>query len=146
MCYETGVICKEVTIMFSTSIDKQLKELDNINAIKDKTIARLKEENKELKNKAYKDTELQRMQKKLDIILDGWYSGFPISKKESEAIDVWKCKHEEEAHGAKTDEQCLRLQGCSGGRYSYTFTPTAIGTSGVVRCSCGAEFEFQEIG
>ena len=26
------------------------------------------------------------------------------------------------------------------------FVPTSIGTSGVIKCSCGAEFEFQEIG
>ena len=61
-------------------------------------------------------------------------------EKEKEAIDAWKLTHEEEAHGGNS------YSGSIGGRYSYHFVPTSVGTSGVVRCSCGAEFEFCEIG
>ena len=41
----------------------------------------------------------------------------------------------------------MNAHGASGGGYSYTFYPTAIGCSGVIRCdNCGEEFEFSHIG
>ena len=55
-----------------------------------------------------------------------------IRKKEKEAINKWKTEH------YKT---CNRIGGCS-----YHFYPTDLGVAGVVQCSCGAKFEFQEIG
>lgn len=106
----------------------------------------LEEENKKLKEEAWKDEEFSNMKAELDKLKDEYYRGFPITKSEAEAIEKWKRAHEEEVHGLKTNKQRLKARGVSGGRYSYHFIPTSIGTSGVVRCSCGAEFEFQKIG
>ena len=71
---------------------------------------------------------------------------FPISKDEENAIEEWKKKHDEDVHGLTTNNLRMKAEGVSGGRYSYHFVPTALGTSGVIKCSCGAKFEFQEIG
>lgn len=119
----------------------QCRNRDNENRIK-----YLEEENKKLKEKSYKDEELQSIKEQLDKMKKDYWRGFPISEKEEKAIEAWKEKHEKEVHGLITEELRMKSQGVSGGRYSYHFVPTAIGTSGVVRCSCGAEFEFQEIG
>lgn len=86
------------------------------------------------------------MQERLDEMQKDYWRGFPITEKEQKAIDEWKKKHNEEAHGYTTDYMRMRAEGCSGGRYAYQFLPTALGTSGVIKCSCGAKFEFQEIG
>lgn len=119
----------------------QCRNRDNENRIK-----YLEKENKKLKEDAYKDEELQKMKERLDSMKADYLRGFPISEKEDKIIKEWQKKHEEEAHGLKTNEHRMKAQGVSGGRYSYHFVPTAIGTSGVVRCICGTEFEFQKIG
>lgn len=131
---------------FATNINECLEKIKEEVEIKDRTIRRLREENKKLKDETYKDTELQEMKKTFDKLFADYSRSFPISEEEWESIGAWMRSHEEEVHNIKTDEQRMRAQGCSGGRYSYIFTPTGLGISGVVRCSCGAEFEFQEIG
>lgn len=118
------------------------KEFDS----KEIRIKYLEEENKKLKEKTWKDEQLSKMKEYYDQMQEDYYRGFPISESEQEKIRAWQKKHEEEVHGLTTNKARLEAQGVSGGRYSYHFVPTAIGTSGVVRCSCGAEFEFQEIG
>lgn len=68
-----------------------------------------------------------------------------ISKEEEEKIKEWQLKHDAEKHGLKTMEQRLRAGGCCGGRYTYQFVPTSIGTIGEVICSCGEKFTFQDL-
>lgn len=109
-------------------------------------IVYLQEENKKLKEEHWRDGELQKMKTQLEQMKANYYRGFPISEEEWAAIKEWQEKHEEEAHGITSDFQRLRTGGAIGGRYSFKFVPTSIGVSGIVRCSCGAEFEFQEIG
>lgn len=109
-------------------------------------IKRLEEENKKLKDENWASKELQKMKKEYEEMESDYYRGFPITEKEAELISSWKKKHEEEVHGLTTEAKRLKAAGTIGGRYSYHFVPTSIGTSGVVRCSCGAEFEFREIG
>lgn len=60
-------------------------------------------------------------------------------------IREWELKHDAEKHGLKTMEQRLRAGGCCGGRYTYQFVPTSIGTIGEVICSCGEKFTFQDL-
>lgn len=86
------------------------------------------------------------MQQELNKMQKEYILGFPITEEENKKILRWQKMHEATAHKATNAKQRMHLQGVSGGRYSYHFVPTALGTSGVVRCSCGAEFEFQEIG
>lgn len=118
------------------------QRIDFVNLIKDfgnmqETIDYLREEIKKVKEKTYASNELSNMKKKLDIMSADYYRGFPISVSEKAAIDDWISEHEKEHPGG---------HGCSGGKYSYHFLPTGVGTSGVIRCSCGKEFEFQELG
>lgn len=133
--------------MFITkNIDDCLELIKNEYARKDDIINSLRQENEKLKYEAYKDVELERMKKELEEMKADYYRGFPISEKEEKAIEAWTKKHDEEAHGLTTNYARMKAGGVSGGRFSYHFVPTGLGTFGVIRCSCGAEFEFQEIG
>ena len=110
----------------------------------EKRIKYLEEENKKLKDEHYKDSEMQKMKTELKIAKEDLYRGFPISEKEQKKIREWELKHDSEKHGLKTMEQRLRAGGCSGGRFTYQFFPTGIGTVGEVICSCGEKFIFQD--
>ena len=105
----------------------------------------LQTENAKIKSEKYKDEELAEMKRELDEAREALRRGFELRESECKAIEGWKREHEEKEHGAKTVEQRIRLQGVSGGRYSYEFVPTGIGTIGKVRCSCGAEFCFRDL-
>lgn len=111
----------------------------------EKRIKYLEEENKKLKDEHYKDSEMQRMKTELEKAKDDLYRGFPISEEEEKRIEEWQDKHDAEKHGLKTLEQKIRAGGCSGGRYSYCFCPTAIGVIGEIKCSCGEKFTFQDL-
>lgn len=99
----------------------------------------LEEENKKLKDEQYKDNELLDMKAKLEEAKQDVYRGFPISKEEMESIKKWMKQHTIEKHNGN------EYAGAIGGNYSYNFIPTSIGTIGVVKCSCGEEFEFQSL-
>lgn len=116
------------------------------------TIPRLSEANKKLKDEAYKDNELSAMKKELSDAkkrfqeqLEDYDRGFPISAEENEKIEAWKKQHLSEAHGSKTSVERLAFGGAIGGTFKYEFVPTSLGVIGSVKCSCGAEFTFQEI-
>ena len=106
---------------------------------------RLNEENCRLKNENYKNEELSGMRQQLEKMQKDYYRGFPISEEEQKSIREWMDKHDEEVHNCRTLKDKLRRGGCVGGTYKYEFVPTSIGTVGTVKCSCGAEFTFQEI-
>lgn len=127
-------------------LDKCIRAIQCRNTDNEKRIKYLEEENRKLKEEYNKDEEIQKIQERLDKMQKDYWRGFPITIEEEKAIEEWKKKHDEEVHGWITSEQRMKAEGCSGGRYSYKFVPTALGTSGVIRCHCGAEFEFQEIG
>lgn len=88
-----------------------------------------------LKQENWKDEQLQKMQDELDRAKQDYYRGFPISEKEHEAIQAWKDQHYTNQHHAPDIESRIRMQGVSGGLFSYIFLPTSIGTSGVCRCN-----------
>lgn len=112
----------------------------------ERIIEALRKQNSELLDEHYKDKALSEMKERFEKMEKDYYRGFPISENEYSVIENWKKKHDEEAHRLTDDRSRMRAEGVCGGRYSYRFTPTSIGVSGVVRCSCGAEFEFQKIG
>ena len=64
-----------------------------------------------------------------------YYGGFPLTQEEIEKVNNWQNEHTKVVHKAVTLDQVLRLEGVSGGRWVYEFTPTAIGTFG--SCICG---------
>lgn len=129
---------------FSDSVSDLCQVITDKADVYEKRIKYLEEENKKLKDEHYKDSEMQRMKTELKKVKDDLHRGFPISKEEEEKIKEWQLKHDAEKHGLKTMEQRLRAGGCSGGRYTYQFVPTGIGTVGEVICSCGEKFTFQD--
>lgn len=126
-------------------LDKCLDAIRIRNQDNEARIKHLEEENKKLKDEHYKDGEIQIMKSELEKMKKDYWRGFPISKNEENAIEKWKKEHDKKVHRFSKKLR-MKAEGVSGGRYSYHFVPTALGTSGVIRCSCGAEFEFQEIG
>lgn len=129
--------------MFAHNIEECLELIKKENERKDNTISYLREELRKLKEEYNKDEEIQKMQEQLEEMKKEYYRGFPISEKEQKRIETWKKKHDEETHGVRNDVPSYDRG--VGGRYEYIFYPTGIGVSGVVRCYCGAEYEFQEI-
>lgn len=93
----------------------------------------------ELEDPYHKDKEIKRLTKERDEAKENLYRGFPISETESYAIEHWMRKHVNEKHNGNS------YAGAIGGRYSYTFQPTSIGTIGIVKCICGEEFTFQDL-
>lgn len=132
--------------MFASDIEDCLELIRKESQNKDNTIKYLREDIRKLKEEYNKDEEIQKMRSEVERMRKDYWRGFPINEKEWNAIEDWKRKHDTEVHGCVTNEMRLKSEGCSGGRYSYHFIPTAIGTSGVIRCNCGEEYEFQRIG
>ena len=127
------------------TIDTFVEDIKHELQGKDIRIEYLEEQNQKLRDEKYKDNELLRMEAELKAMKEDYYRGFPISEEEQKSIREWMDKHDEEVHHARTLGDKLKLGGCCGGRYTYKFTPTSIGTIGTVKCSCGAELIFQEI-
>lgn len=123
------------------TLDAIKREFDSQNA----RIIYLQNQNKKLKEKHYKDTELQKMKEELERVRADMYRGFPISAEEEKRIKEWQDKHDAEVHGLKTLKERVRAGGCIGGRYSYEFVSTSIGVIGIVKCNCGAKFTFQDL-
>lgn len=128
------------------TIDTFVEDIKHELRGKDIRIEYLEKQNQKLRDEKYKDNELLRMEAELKAMKEDYYRGFPISEEEQKSIREWMDKHDEEVHHARTLGDKLKLGGCCGGRYTYKFTPTSIGTIGAVKCSCGAEFIFREMG
>lgn len=97
----------------------------------------LETENAELKSACYKDKVVANLVAENERLSHEANLGFPISEEENIAINAWIKQHETEHSGG---------HGCSGGKYTYIFVPTGIGTVARIKCNCGAEFEFQHLG
>ena len=96
------------------------------------------EENNRLKSESYKDEELSKMKKKLDEMSSEYYRGFPITEKENKKIAEWMDKITE-------GEPEMKITAI-GGRFTYVFTPTSIGTIGVIKDSVTRkELQFREL-
>ena len=122
------------------NFNEHIKEIVATVEAQDAVISALNEENNFLKNKYDENEEIKELKRRLREESYKNLNGFPITEEEMKAIKEWQKKHEEEVHNGSS------YVGAIGGRYSYHFVPTSIGTSGTVKCVCGAEFEFQEIG
>ena len=126
-------------------LDEALRAIKVRNMHDQDRIRRLESENKKLKEENYKDEELATMKSQLEAMQKDYYRGFPISEEEYISIHEWRDRHEKEVHNCHTIEDRLRHGGCIGGTYKYEFVPTSIGTVGTIKCSCGAEFTFQNM-
>ena len=98
----------------------------------------LRKENERLKSDLYKDEELSKMKSEYDKMKSDYYRGFPISEEETKKIYEWIENQQKKVPG---------IGGASGGRFTYKFTPTGLGTAGtVIDGFTGDKFTFQELG
>ena len=126
-------------------LDRCLAAIKQRNYDNELKISKLREENEKLRSEQYKDEQLKELNTKLEKANADLNRGFPITEFEEKKIKMWMERHEEEAHGLNTPAKKILYGGTIGGRYSYHFIPTALGTFATVRCSCGAEFDFSDI-
>lgn len=126
----SGVFVSEKTI------EDYLLNIKELSKSKDNQIQKLKAENAQLKDKNYKDNELDSMKKQvksaradIEAMRRDMYRGFPITEEEKEAIYNWSKEHDEKEHKNPRD-----YHGTIGGGFDYVFTPTSIGTVGVCVC------------
>lgn len=126
------------------AIDEYLEKIRKDIKAKEGRILFLEEELRILQKEKFANEQLQLMQRQLDKMAADYYRGFPITDKEEVAVQQWMSKHERKRHGLKSSHDIIKANGVSGGRYSYVFYPTAIGTSAEIRCYCGAKYQFRD--
>ena len=98
----------------------------------------LKKEIEKVKSEKYADEELSRLRSEYDKMKSDYYRGFPISEEEDKNIKEWIKNQQEKNPG---------IGGATGGRFTYKFTPTGLGTAGtIIDGFTGDEFTFQELG
>ena len=98
----------------------------------------LKKEIEKVKSEKYADEELSRLKSEYDRMKSDYYRGFPISEEEDKNIKEWIKNQQEKNPG---------IGGAAGGRFTYRFTPTGLGTSGEIKDNISGEvFEFQKLG
>ena len=98
----------------------------------------LTKEIEKVKSEKYADEELSKLKSEYDKMKSDYYRGFPISEEEDKNIKEWKKNQQKKNPG---------IGGAAGGRFTYRFTPTGLGTAGTIIDSfTGDEFTFQELG
>ena len=98
----------------------------------------LRKEIEKVKSEKYADEELSRLKSEYDKMKSDYYRGFPISEGEDKNIKEWIKNQQKKNPG---------IGGAAGGRFTYKFTPTGLGTSGIIIDRfTGDEFTFQELG
>ena len=98
----------------------------------------LKKEIEKVKSEKYADEELSRLKSEYDKMKSDYYRGFPISEEEDKNIKEWIKNQQKKNPG---------IGGAAGGRFTYRFTPTGLGTVGtIIDGFTGDEFTFQELG
>lgn len=141
---------------------------DRINEVEEEK-ERMKEKVRQYEEEINADVRIQELTSRLEELQGELLRSFRIYEDEEAAVTKWKEKHDIEAHGVDTFDKKMRAGGAIGGRYTYEFYPTSIGTAGVCVCnkckrraiqeSAGdykkfvelkkkydAEFEFRELG
>lgn len=120
---------------FALSIDKIKEVYEKQTA----TIERLEKENKFLKEQYDKDEEVSKLKTEILNMKQQMSNAFVLNEKETKAIADWIENHNKEFHNGKP--HCTSI----GGTFSYTFTPTSIGSIGEITCICGQTFCFRDL-
>lgn len=134
---------KEIARLFKSVKEYKTDELvDILTALADYIVDSEERRDRAIKQleEFNKDEEIVRLQKQIEQNRERAKNTitFSITPEQVEAIRTWKKKHEAESHGGS------EYAGAIGGRYTYEFTPTSIGTFGRIRCGCGAKFDFDD--
>ena len=106
--------------------------------IKDNRIEKLQIENNYLKSEHYKDDQLSKLKEENKELKKDMMRGFPITAEQWQEIAAWQQYHIKYKHCGR------QIVGAFGGRFSYEFQPTSVGTIGICKCTCGACYQFQE--
>lgn len=122
--------------LVSRPIEDLCKALEEKYLRQEKHCKQLFEENEKLKKGIWEKEEIARLKADKQRYYDEWLMGFPITKEQRKKINEWQKQY------IKLDTK----MGAIGGMFTYKFTPTSIGVSGVCIAPNGDEFEFQEIG
>lgn len=120
---------------FALSIDKIKEVYEKQTA----TIERLEKENKFLKEQYDKDEEVSKLKTEILNMKQQMSNAFVLNEKETKAIADWIENHNKEFHNGKP--HCTSI----GRTFSYTFTPTSIGSIGEITCICGQTFCFRDL-
>ena len=129
--------------MFIKDMDKLLNEVKEQYDFLDNLVEELRKENLRLKDEAYKDKGLSKIQEQLNREREDFRRGFPITKEEEGSINAWVALHLREKHWDKRNN-CPLSTGAVGGRFTYEFLPTSIGVFGTIKCHCGDKFCFRK--
>lgn len=93
-----------------------------------------------MRDEKWRDEELQKLKTENEQLYKRLQHGFYIHPKEQELINNWIENHAQQKHRGNGQG------GVVGGMFSYTFTPTSVGTVGTIKCTlCGENFTFSDI-
>ena len=122
--YSDAITCEQAIELIANRINE---------AEEDKAKAQAKV--REYEENINADVRVQELTAALETLRADNRRSFKITESESKIIQEWKDKHDIEQHGFDTNDKKLRAGGAIGGRYSYEFYPTSIGTAGVCVCN-----------
>ena len=143
MILETNIMdekleLKDGNILIMDDIKKTLQQVYDHYRIVCNRNNYLTKEIEKVKSEKYADEELSRLKSEYDKMKSDYYRGFPISEEEDKNIKEWKKNQQKKNPG---------IGGAAGGRFTYKFTPTGLGTVGtIIDGFTGDEFTFQELG
>ena len=111
---------------FKKQLDEVYEYVANVEDVADAALAQVRDWNK--------DTEIQKLQEELQELKSKIHNDFTLTQDECDKVRVWKSRHKEAKH--KNQKYSY---------WSYSFTPTELGTIGCCVCgSCHENFMFRE--
>lgn len=110
-------------------IDECIENLKNLYEYQKTQIEKLVEKNAELSADGWKDKELQDMREQLNSAKNELHNGFGIKPDIKKAIEDWQREHIKVRHSHTQSRSAI------GGEFTYTFSPTSIGTFGTCTCN-----------
>ena len=107
---------------------------DRINEVEEEK-EKMRERVRQYEEEINADVRVQELTSRLEEIQGEIRRSFKITEMESKKIEGWRERHDINQHNLDTLDKKLRAGGAIGGRYSYEFHPTSIGTAGVCVCN-----------
>ena len=96
-----------------------------------------------LKDEKWSDETLADLKEKLQRAYADMNRGFEITEEEDAKIKYWIREHMADRHCSVPEGDPTYGAGAIGGRFTYEFIPTGLGTVGTIRCSCGESYTFR---